>query len=144
LIDQAVRRAELHRRDDVTDKTSQSEQRTDLAENRTNFAEDRTILANERTFAGWMRTGLAAVGIGLAFNAVFPKIEPWWVARAIASAFIVVGIMIFFLAERKASSVVERMNSHETEPVNTMNMRVITGLMSIASASLLGAIWLMM
>ena len=52
----------------MTSKTSSTKlanERTDLAEDRTEWAEDRTIMANERTFAGWMRTGLAAVGIGL-------------------------------------------------------------------------------
>lgn len=47
-----------------------------LAEERTDLAEDRTILANERTFAGWIRTGFAAVGIGLAFQVLFQAMQP--------------------------------------------------------------------
>ncbi|MEO0461779.1 MAG: DUF202 domain-containing protein [Pseudomonadota bacterium] len=114
------------------------------SETRTDLAEDRTILANERTFAGWMRTGLAAVGIGLAFNAVFNKIEPAWIARAIASLFVLVGIMIFYIAQRKSCRVVERMNSHEIQPIETINVQMIAGLMALASASLLLAIWFLM
>ncbi|MBB3991179.1 DUF202 domain-containing protein [Croceicoccus naphthovorans] len=45
----------------------------DHAERKTDLAEDRTLLANERTFAGWVRTGLASVGIGLGFHALFEK-----------------------------------------------------------------------
>ncbi|MEE4210360.1 MAG: DUF202 domain-containing protein [Parvularcula sp.] len=116
----------------------------DLSEQRTDLAEDRTILANERTFAGWMRTGMAAVGIGLAFNAVFTKIEPAWVARAIASVFIGVGIVIFFLAEQKACSVIERMDPHEIEPIKQFNMKLIASLMSLAAVLLLIAIWFLM
>jgi len=118
-------------------KNTESETRTDLAE-------DRTILANERTFAGWMRTGLATVGIGLAFNAVFNKIEPAWVARAIASLFVITGILIFYVAQRKSCEVLERMESHEIQPIKTINMRVIAGLMALASTSLLTAIWFLM
>lgn len=59
----------------------------DLASTRTDLAEDRTVLANERTFAGWMRTGLAAVGIGLGFNALFGKMEPEWLPKLIATGY---------------------------------------------------------
>ena len=52
--------------------------REELAENRTDLAEDRTAMANERTFAGWARTAMAAIGIGLAFNALFNAMEPAW------------------------------------------------------------------
>ena len=44
------------------------DEREALAESRTDLAEDRTVLANERTFAGWVRTGLATVGIGLGLD----------------------------------------------------------------------------
>ena len=37
--------------------------RLDLAQDRTDLAEDRTVLAHERSFAGWVRTGMASVGI---------------------------------------------------------------------------------
>lgn len=114
------------------------------SEARTDLAEDRTILANERTFAGWMRTGLASVGMGLAFNAVFSKIEPAWIARAIASVFVVVGIIIFYVAQKKSCQVVARMKPHEINPIQTLNVRLIAGLMAFASSLLLVAIWFLM
>ena len=52
----------------------------ELARDRTDLAEDRTILANERTFAGWMRTGLATIGIALGFQALFGRVDPTWAA----------------------------------------------------------------
>ena len=79
---------------------------------RTELAEDRTILANERTFAGWLRTGLAAVGIGLAFHVLFGKIEPAWLPRAIATAFLLIAILVVFLAERRATAVLGRLDAH--------------------------------
>ena len=114
------------------------------SETRTDLAEDRTILANERTFAGWMRTGLASVGLGLAFNALFNRIEPAWIAKAIASLFIVVGLVVFYVAQRKACQVIQRMNAHEIKPIETVNVKMLAGLMSLASAMLLVAIWFLL
>ena len=73
----------------------------DLAEQRTDWAEDRTIQANERTFAGWMRTGLASVGLGLGFQAIFRATEPTWAAKSVATIFICIGIFIFWAAWEK-------------------------------------------
>ena len=81
--------------------------RTDMADERTDWAEDRTIMANERAFSGWMRTGLAAVGIGLGFNALFGKLEPIWIPKAIATLFMVIRI---FETSRWANVISERIS----------------------------------
>ena len=87
----------------MADGNGLAEERTEFAEKRTDWAEDRTIMANERTFAGWMRTGLAAVGIGLGFNALFGKLEPAWWPKALATGFVLIGIAVFFAAQRSAA-----------------------------------------
>lgn len=127
---------------DISNNALASE-RTDLAENRTEWAEDRTIMANERTFAGWMRTGLAAVGIGLGFNALFGKLEPFWVPKAIATLFMLIGIFIFWAAQRNGCAVQSRLDSHHATPVKPNNMRLISGLMALGATSLVIAIWMM-
>lgn len=124
-------------------RTELADDRTDYAKERTGFAEDRTLMANERTFAGWMRTGLAAVGIGLAFNAVFQKLEPWWLPRGIATAFILIGIFIFYAAQRSGCRVYHRLDSHSAEPIGRMRLRLIAALFSAASATLVIGLWLM-
>ena len=118
-----------------------AEVKTDLASERTEFAEDRTVLANERTFAGWMRTGLAAVGIGLGFNALFGKMEPEWAPRAIASCFVITGIIIFYLAERNACAVLHRLSAHSVALMRRMNLRLVAGLMGCGALFLLIGIW---
>ena len=118
-------------------------ERTDLAEDRTDWAEDRTIMANERTFAGWMRTGLAAVGIGLGFNALFGKLEPLWVPKQIATLFMIMGIFIFGVAQRNGCAVQDRLNSHHATPVKPDNLRIISGLMASGAIALIAAIWMM-
>lgn len=120
-----------------------AEDRTDLAEDRTDWAEDRTMMANERTFAGWMRTGLASVGIGLGFNALFNSMEPAWVPKAIATLFMIIGIFIFYAAQDKGCAVQKRLDAHEAEPIKRMNMRLIAAFMALGSTSLAIAIWLM-
>jgi putative membrane protein len=91
------------------DKTEMSEQRTD-------YAEDRTLLANERTFAGWFRTGIAAAALGLGFHALFVRMEPWWAPRGIATVFFVLAMLIFIVAERRASKVLDRLSAHDVKP----------------------------
>ena len=115
---------------------TKSNDTAELAGERTDLAEDRTVLANERTFAGWMRTGLAAVGIGLGFNALFGKMEPSWLPKAIASCFILSGMVIFYLAERNSCSVLERLDAHSVQPLKRMNLRLGASLMGTGSVVL--------
>ena len=110
---------------------------------RVDLAEDRTILANERTFAGWLRTGLATVAIGVGFHALFQRLEPAWVPRAIATVFLVVGIFVVVAAERRAAAVMRRLNAHCVERPRVMNLRLISGAMVAAMLGLIAAIWLL-
>ena len=114
----------------------------DSPADRTELAEDRTLLANERTFAGWMRTGFAAVGIGLGFHVLFDEMEPAWIPKAIASVFLLIGIAMVVAAERRACAVSERLDQHVVKSARRMNLRLITLAMSSATLALLAAIWL--
>lgn len=110
---------------------------------RTDLAEDRTILAIERTFAGWLRTGLAAVGIGVAFHVLFGEIQPPWVPRAIATIFLLLAILVVLLAERRATVMTRRLDAHVVETARPMNLRLIAGAVVVATAALIAAIWLL-
>lgn len=125
------------------DEAELANKRTWLADDRTAFAEDRTLMANERTFAGWMRTGLTAVGIGLGFNALFGTMEPSWFPKAIATAFIVIGIYVFYIAQRNGCAVFRRLDAHDAEPLRGVNLRLVAAIMGIASFALIIGIWLM-
>ncbi|UZK68825.1 DUF202 domain-containing protein [Sphingomonas sp. S1-29] len=113
----------------------------DLAVTRTSLAEDRTILAHERSFAGWLRTGMAAVGIGLGFNALFEALHPAWVPKAIASGFLVIAIFIFVSAERRACGIISRLEAHEITALRPIKMRLLTGGLVSATMALGVAIW---
>jgi len=123
--------------------TSDDEAKQDLAEARTDFAEDRTVLANERTFASWFRTGFAAVGIGLGFQALFLRMEPAWVPRSIATVFLLLGIVLFFSAERRACKVQERLKAHQVQPERNRRLRLFAFAASAAVVALIAAMWLL-
>lgn len=110
---------------------------------RSEYAEDRTILANERTFAAWLRTGFAGIGIGLAFNALFNRLEPSWLPRLIATAFLVVAIIIFVAAERRACAVLARLEPHSVKTIKVSNVRLIMIVSVSATLALIAAIWLL-
>ena len=110
---------------------------------RTDLAEDRTILANERTFAGWMRTSLACIAIGIGFHALFQKVQPSWVPRSIATAFLLLSVIVIVAAERRATAVTQRLSPHVIEQAKPIKMRLFAATISFASATLAAAIWML-
>lgn len=119
------------------------EQRTELAGARTDLAEDRTLLANERTFAGWTRTAFAAIGVGLGFSALFKTLEPAWLPKAISTAFLLIGIFVIIMAQRRAAAVTSRLDSHEIKTFKAVNLRLLMLAVVAATLALIGAIWLL-
>lgn len=115
----------------------------ELAEERTDFAEDRTLLANERTFAGWMRTGLACVAVGLGLRALMRQFEPDWLPKLIGTAFIAAGIVVIWLAYRRARRVLLRLSSHRVEPLQASHLRPMAFATTTASAALAVLLWLL-
>ncbi|QYJ02032.1 DUF202 domain-containing protein [Thalassovita mediterranea] len=114
----------------------------ELAEERTDYAEDRTILANERTFAGWMRTGVASAALGLGFQAIFRAVEPTWVAKLGASVFILIAVVVFYLAWRKSCSLARRMDAHTAEPLSHIEYGTITLLFGTGTILLGVLLWI--
>lgn len=113
------------------------------AEISTDLAEDRTLLANERTFASWLRTGFAGIGIGIAFNALFGRIEPPWVPKLIATAFLLIAIFIFIAAERRFCAVMHRIRSHRVKTLGGRRARSISYLATLAALVLIAVLWLL-
>lgn len=125
------------------EREKSSEDNEDLAEDRTDLAEDRTILAHERSFAGWVRTGMAAIGIGLGFNALFGSLDPVWVPKAIATAFLVVSAYIFLSAEQRARRILGRLDTHQVSTLTPVRIRILSWFLTLLSAALAAAIWLL-
>ena len=113
-----------------------------LAEDRTEWAEDRTILANERTFAGWMRTGMASLAIGIGLQAVFGAAEPTWLAKTAATIFVLIAIIIFWVAWRNACKMISRLDAHVAEPVSQTHFKTIAAILSFGAAVSGAVLWL--
>jgi putative membrane protein len=120
-----------------------ADEKEKLAEERTDLAQDRTVLANERTFAGWLRTGFAAVGIGLGFQVLFQAMEPAWAPKAIATAFLLAGAYVILVAERRAAAVMERFDRHDAAELSPINLKVVAYTAVAATLALIAAIWLL-
>ena len=96
-----------------------------------------------------MRDGIvlgAAVGFGFAalesagyaFNALFTKMQPAWAPKAIATAFLLIALFIFWAAERRASAVLNRLRTHEVKTLRIRNLRLISAAVMVATAALIG------
>jgi putative membrane protein len=108
---------------------------------RSELAEDRTILANERTFGSWMRTSLGCVAIGVGFQGLFSAMQPPWVPRAIATAFLVLAVLVIVLAERRAAAVLQRLSAHAIITAKVIYLRLFAILISAGAVALAVAIW---
>ncbi|WP_170460795.1 YidH family protein [Ruegeria arenilitoris] len=113
-----------------------------LAEERTDWAEDRTILANERTFAGWMRTGMACVAIALGLKAVFSAVEPEWLAKAAATLFVLISLLIYWGAWMNARRVYSRLEAHSAQPASRFHLQLVVGSLSLGSIACCLVLWL--
>ena len=82
-------------------------------------------MANERTFSAWMGTGLGAVGVAIGLKAVFGAFDPTWVAKAVASLFLGVAILIYWLAQRQACKTLERLTETDAEAMPSKNFSVL-------------------
>lgn len=121
----------------------ESDPREKFAEFRTDLAEDRTIMAMERTFAGWMRTAFASIGIGLAFKAVFGAFEPPWLAKAIATMFILAGGALAYAAQRRTCATMARLHSHEMKTAASPNFRILGYGVLLGALILSAGLWVL-
>lgn len=111
------------------------------AKTRTDWAEDRTILANERTFSAWMGMGLGAVGIAVGLKAVFGATDPTWVAKAVASLFLAIAILIYWLAQRQACKTLARLHQRDAEAMPTRSFALLAWVMTAATLAVGGVLW---
>lgn len=114
---------------------------SELAQNRTDWAEDRTIMANERTFSAWMGTGLGAVGIAIGLKAVFGATDPTWVAKLVASLFLGVAILIYWMAQRQACKTLTRLTEKDAEAMPSRHFTLLACVMTGATLATGAVLW---
>lgn len=90
-----------------------------------------------------MRTSLASLAIGVGFQALFSKMEPPWVPKGIATAFLLLAIIVIVLAERRAAAVMDRLSAHVVVTARAVNLRLLTAAVSMGALALIAALWLL-
>ncbi|WP_284123703.1 YidH family protein [Parerythrobacter aestuarii] len=125
------------------DNAAQGERSTALAVDRTEMAEDRTIMAVERTFAGWIRTAFASIAIGLGFRALFGELQPPWLAKAIATSFILLAIWIALSAANRACTSMEKMREHAVDRPRQRQLRWIAYAVATGAGLLVLGLWVL-
>lgn len=135
--------AHCHKVMPETDPDKSEDKSTQWAAQRTDLAEDRNIMAMERTFAGWIRTSFAAIGIGLGFKAVFGEFQPPWLAKAIATMFIMAGGLLAYAAQKRACNTLERLSAHEMDEVRPPNFKLLAACVMVGSLLLTAGLWLL-
>ena len=110
-----------------------SDKKASSSESCTKWAEDRTIFANERTFSSWMGTGIACVGVAIGLKAVFGDFDPNWVAKSVASMFLGIAIMIYWMAQRQACKAHARLNDHDAEALPSRDFKTLAIAMTVAT-----------
>ena len=86
---------------------------------------------------------LQVIGIGLAFRAVFGEFEPPWLARAIATLFIVAGAALAVAAQRRACRTMNRLESHQFAAASIPRFRLLAWAVVFGSAMLVAGLWVL-
>ncbi len=113
----------------------------DDSKQRTQLSHDRTIMANERTFNSWTGTGLGVPTVAIGLKAVFGAFEPTWIAKAVASLFVVIAIFVFYAALRQAGKTLKRLDETAFEPVTSKNFCTLSILLILASLATGAILW---
>ncbi|MFC0677820.1 YidH family protein [Lysobacter korlensis] len=121
---------------------SKDESSQELASDRTDLAEDRTLLANERTYASWMRTGMASIAVALGFRALLRDFQPEWLAKSVATAFVLIGAAVIWFAYRRASRIAQRLQSHEVTSLPISRMSWLSLSLVAAALALCVVLWM--
>lgn len=100
-------------------------------------------MAIERTFAGWMRTSFAAIAIGIGFRGLFGEFDPPWLAKGIATLFILLAIIFAISAERRACKALDRLSGHVVDGPETPKMRWIAYAIATGATLLIIALWVL-
>ncbi|WP_299286386.1 DUF202 domain-containing protein [uncultured Tateyamaria sp.] len=113
----------------------------DDAKTRTRWAEDRTLLAIERTFASWIGTGLGGVGIAIALKAVFGATDPTWVAKVVASLFLIIAIILYWTARKQACTSIVRLTENDVITQSPRNFTLIALALTVATVATGAVLW---
>lgn len=107
----------------------------------TELAEDRTDWAEDRTFASWIGGGMGAIGLALAFKAIFGAFEPTYVAKFVSTIPLCATVILFWSVERKVTRALHRLNEHKITATGHRTLKFIAALMSLTTLGTAYILW---
>lgn len=102
-------------------------------ETRNRLAIDRTVLAGERTYTAWIRTGLAALAAGVAFERFLSGAMPEWIIRIIAVILILFSLCAFVLAIWHYTHLGLRLEEADIRKLPVRGLVVLTAALCVAA-----------
>jgi len=105
------------------------------------LSEDRTTMANERTFSSWTGAGMGAIGLALAFKAVFGPFDPDWVAKAISTIPLMAAVFLFISAQKKACATLDWLTERKVEATGKRSYKIVSGLLCLTSVGAAFILW---
>ena len=76
-------------------------------------------------------------------SALFGRVEPGWIGKLIATGFLLIAILIFIGAERRACAVFSRLETHKVQSVKLTDIRILAYASIATTVALIAAIWLL-
>lgn len=98
-------------------------------------------MANERTYSSWMSTGLGAIGVAIGMKAVFGAFDPTWAAKAVATVFLAIAILLFWQAQRQACATLSRLRETDFEAKSGKSFKLLAALMSFGAVATGAILW---
>ena len=113
-----------------------------MTRDRTTLAVERTKLAEERTFAAWIRTALAAAGIGVGLVKLLPTTENKLLVKGLGILFVTAGLFIFVVGLRSYRDIVRELESKIHKRIPSWLTTALTIVFLLGTT--LGLVWIIL
>ena len=84
---------------------------------------------------------MASVALAVGLRAVFGQFDPTWLAKSVATIFIVLALYIFWAAERSAAQTLARLSDNDAHAQPLTRMRIIVAALALGAVSVGGVLW---
>ena len=84
---------------------------------------------------------MGAIGVAIGLKAVFGSFDPTWVAKAIATIFLAIAILIFWSARNQACATYKRLTQTDAEALPARNFTRLASIMTFGAMGVGAILW---
>ena len=84
---------------------------------------------------------MAAVALAIGLRAVFGEFEPTWLAKVVATIFVVLAIFIFWAAQSSARQTLSRLHDNQAHAQPIKRMQIIAVILAFGAVATGGILW---